>query len=593
MSITDVFLLEVKRKRKEFNYRTLLFIVPLLILFVLAFVFVTQRAYYNTTPVYVLVTDSDDLSSYTDNSLFTPTHEGAPRSSLLTVAASSSGSTFTVVYEYSLAQRAGSEALRSLLRQENARILEENAIVPPVLLNITELFREELIQNNITIFKAPTFDQPSSSNSSGSNSAFQNSSAASQGSSTTAAPSIRGGGVIDFSSPSSPLTNRSLVYAQEDEAEYSTVNDLDTLSHIKHVFVAIEVIVILNFFAVLFASSIFQEKINRRSSLLFVSPLRTYHILIGKMLPYFCGAFALIFLVLVLNRIPLVYIVPSVLVVFILSLLYFSVSYVSAIFARSHKEFSFLSVFAISIVSLYLIIPAFVANYSLISNASLLTPLVLYAQGISVAFPTLFFLCLVYLLITLWIFYIASFLFSFEEFYSTKGIFTKIVRMAELYVRKFHHAAIFTFFSIPIGWLVEVMLIIVLLVVKIPHTLYVIIFIAAFVEEFLRNLPIYAYFKDRPNKEVLRSGVFFSLASGFGFGLAEKLLLFIMVAPFIQGYAALVLGSFIVPLLLHSALCYLFLLLRVYSPWKHYAFLCVVAGIVHAFINISLLGVLT
>jgi len=575
MNLLSVAGIELKRKRREFNKRSLLVIIPLIIVFIALLAYAMQSQYSHTVPVYVIETDSAELMALLQGSQFTSSGlEIAPR---LTVFEQGG---LHIAQERGFVQRSAAQALRHQLRVANVAYLQQHDLSPVVLLNISERFQNfTQEQSNFISISSPTETVEEEEVVVEQRVVIEQIGDADPGDSTEISSSEQ---------RETALFSNQL--SRGEEGDYQSVEDLETFGHIRHVFVAISVVIVLNFFAVMYANSLFQEKLNKRSALLFTMPLQTRDILFGKALPYLALSLILISVLLILHGMPMQFYAYAMGVTIVLAGFYFAVAYISAVFARSHREFSFISVFLISLLSLYLIIPAFVANVSPISNASLLTPLVLFAQGITLPLSVITFLVVIYSVVILWLFYIASYLFTYEEFYSNASVTEKIMQMATLYIKKWYHAAIFAFFCVPMGWLLEVLLIMVLLVARVPHMLVVVVLLAAYIEEILRNLAAHAFF--RSHAFTWLSAVVISLASGAGFAIAEKSLLFVMIAPFAQGYELLLIGSFIIPIILHGLLTFVFLVLRRYLPLKYYI-LCLITGLLHAGINLAVLGVLT
>ena len=122
-------------------------------------------------------------------------------------------------------------------------------------------------------------------------------------------------------------------------------NDVNTLVGVKYLFLIIQLMLVFNFFSALLGNSFFEEKLNYRSSILFSMPLPKRFVIIGKLLPYLCLSFA-IALILIGVQQPSLLLQPLLyLLLFVLALTYFSLSFLNGLLARSNKEYSFLNVF--------------------------------------------------------------------------------------------------------------------------------------------------------------------------------------------------------------------------------------------------------
>ena len=77
----------------------------------------------------------------------------------------------------------------------------------------------------------------------------------------------------------------------------------------------------------------------------------------------------------------------------------------------------------------------------------------------------------------------------------------------------------------------------------------------------------------------------YSLLTGFGFFVGEKVILLIMVAEFVDAYGALVLTGIIMPLLLHTLLTFIFMLTASKFGKHNFGTAVLVSGMAHFFIN--------
>jgi hypothetical protein len=113
-------------------------------------------------------------------------------------------------------------------------------------------------------------------------------------------------------------------------------------------------------------------------------------------------------------------------------------------------------------------------------------------------------------------------------------------------------------------------------------------FFAALVEEVFRNLGVYAIITRKLEKMTIWKMVGFSLLTGFGFFVGEKVILLIMVAEFFDAYGALILTGVILPLVLHSLLTFIFMLTASKFGKHNFGTAVLVAGMAHFFINFAI-----
>ena len=85
--------------------------------------------------------------------------------------------------------------------------------------------------------------------------------------------------------------------------------------------------------------------------------------------------------------------------------------------------------------------------------------------------------------------------------------------------------------------------------------------------------------------------ILFSVMTGLGFMFAEKGLLALSIAPFLQGYQLLVLTGLVVPFLLHTCFTLLFVYGAYYFPVlrKHYFWSMLFLGLLHSAFNYSVI----
>jgi hypothetical protein len=374
------------------------------------------------------------------------------------------------------------------------------------------------------------------------------------------------------------------------DAEFMTPSQINTFAFVKDLFIFIQILFILNIASGLFGTAILEEKLNQRSSLLFLAHISQWDFILGKVLVYFVSVYILFIGILAMQYPFLLTHVAVYFIGFVLLILYLGMSCLNGLLARNHKEYSFLSVFTITGVSLYLLIPAFLANISELSYASLLTPFALYAQGAFVNNSLLFFVIPIYGIIGLLLFYICSVCWDFESLYAFETPYQKLLLLLSKAMHNVWHGFIFGLSSVAFGWVSQLLLIAVLLSVDVVGK-YIFFFIfAAIFEEFFRNMGAYALVKY--NHPLLSKKFLFSCFIGLGFMIAEKGFLVLTIAPYLEGFELLVLSGLIAPFMLHTLLTYgYFTLATRYNLFKtNYLLTCILLGLLHAGINLLIIS---
>lgn len=389
----------------------------------------------------------------------------------------------------------------------------------------------------------------------------------------------------------------SLVFNETlDVDDLHNTDDIDTFSFAKNLLLLIQIIFVLNIASGLFGTSIYEEKINQRSSLLFSAAVSSFEFIIGKALPYFIFSFIASIAFLFFYDPSFLTHLPVFLILIELIALYLSITCLNGFLARSTKEFSFLNLFSVSVLSLYLLIPGFLANISELSYASLLTPLLHYSNGTPVSYNLLFFVMPAYALVAVLIFFIASKAWDYESLY---GFFTPgehLTRLLSIFLTSYPLFFLYGMFVVAFGWVIQLGLIVVVLSINFLGKYFLFFIIAAFFEEYLRNYGVRAVLKNKSfDLRGFKKSFLASFLIGLGFLFSEKIFLLLSIAPFIDGFRLLVAAGLIVPLMIHFGFTFMYLsLAKRYAFFiNHYFLSMVLFGCVHGifnFLTISLVG---
>jgi hypothetical protein len=639
-NILPVLLTELKRRRTSLRPKALTGILFVLIIFALSFLLLSlsglgqQRIYYTIDPaapgLFAYFTDSSFLISRESNTVI---FDAGDRYELRTTD--------------DIVGSATRAALVNRLKEVNFNAFSHYNISPKymLLLNVTERYREELLNRSpIADVARPAYgsgaslddipgptdtdekdvEQDKGSSSGGDDGGSSPSGASSSETEpptgsvadTRTAPDTGSGAgasgieneaMEEDSSQEQSISGlrageEGVVQSTQDEQgdeihpDLLPATEVETFSHVKDMFIIIQFLLILNFMSAIFGNAIFEEKLSQRSSMLFMSNLRTHEFIIGKMLPYALIAMALM-CILVAVQYPAMLLQPMAYVIMAtLVILYFSFACLNGFLARSNKEYSFLNVFSISGISLYLLIPAFIANYSKLGYASLFTPLLFYAQEAAVDVSLLLFLLPIYLGVGLILFFVASRHWNYEDLYQYRPVKEKIYSMVEKSVKHLWHYLVAGVFVVPFAWMVQLLFIAVFLVVDLPFKTVLFMMLAAFTEDILKNIAPYATLRnaraDSPSWRIGRL-VAISLLTGGGFMVAEKLFLVLAIVPYLNGFELLVTAGLVVPFLLHAGLTFLYLLLmkHVVVARRRYVLFMLLSGIIHVSINLLILNV--
>ena len=288
---------------------------------------------------------------------------------------------------------------------------------------------------------------------------------------------------------------------------------------------AVLFVVPLNFLIQAYGSTFLSERLNRRGELLLVSPVTRLDIIAGKTLPYFLGAMALEAAI----AVGLTYLATgslgglvSVLAVAPLVLLFLAATFLGAMFARSFKELTFLTVTITVTLTSYAFVPAIFTNAGPVALISPLTIVVRNLQGQAVSLLEFAFSTLPPLLTAAVLFGLGAGLYREEDLFAQRSVPLKVLDALAGPIRKRWHVGAVTAFLIPFVFVLELLAVGVLFALgelSIPLVLVAV----AVIEEVAKSLHVYASFEHGRFERTARAGLLVGAISGVGFFLAEKL----------------------------------------------------------------------
>jgi ABC-type Na+ efflux pump permease subunit len=275
----------------------------------------------------------------------------------------------------------------------------------------------------------------------------------------------------------------------------------------------------MNFVVQAYASSVLAERIGRRGELLLVAPVSRWSIIAGKTLPYFLGMVAiaaLTALAIGAGAVAVAAVVP-------IALTFLACAFVAAVFARSFKELTFLTV-AISVgVTSYVFVPAIFTDVHPIAIISPLTLVVFDLQGEAVRLADYVFSTGPFYLAAGVLFALGAGVYREEDLFTQRPVHLKAADALAGRIRGRASAAKLSALSIPFVFAAELAALAVLFALPSNVSVPVLLVIVAFVEEVAKSLHVHAGFLlgryDRSYGTALAVGAL----SGLGFFLAEKL----------------------------------------------------------------------
>jgi ABC-type Na+ efflux pump permease subunit len=318
----------------------------------------------------------------------------------------------------------------------------------------------------------------------------------------------------------------------------------------------------LNFLIQAYGSTILSERINRRGELLLVAPVSRLDVVGGKTLPYFLAAMAVEGAI----AVGLTYVsrgtlggLVSVAAVTPIVLLFLAATFLGAMFARSFKELTFVTVTITVSLTTYAFVPAIFTDVNPIALISPLTIVVRDLQGQAVAASEFVFSTAPPFLSALVLFGLGLGLYREEDMFAQRSIPLKLLDALAGRIRRRWHVAVLTAVLLPFVFVLELLAIATLFAlgeVSIPLILVVV----AVVEEVAKSLHVYAASVHDRFERRARTALVVGALSGVGFFVGEKITLLAQLVglPELQiGRAGLQIGLLpglavlAAPLLLH------------------------------------------
>jgi ABC-type Na+ efflux pump permease subunit len=281
----------------------------------------------------------------------------------------------------------------------------------------------------------------------------------------------------------------------------------------------------LNFVIQAYGSTVLSERINRRGELLLVAPVSRADIIIGKTLPYFAGSIGVAALI----TLGLQGSVVSVLAIVPLAGLFLSATFLGAMFARSFKELTFLTVTITVSLTAYAFVPAIFTDVTPIALISPLTLVVRDLQGQAVAFGQFLFSTLPPTLTALVMFGLGAGLYREEDMFTQRPVPLKVLDALAGPIKRRRSVGLLSAVLLPFVLVTELVVVALLFAlgeVSIPLVLVAV----AVIEEVAKSLHVYAGYVHAKFDRHLRTALVLGAFSGFGFFLAEKFALIAQLA---------------------------------------------------------------
>ncbi len=286
----------------------------------------------------------------------------------------------------------------------------------------------------------------------------------------------------------------------------------------------------LNFLIQIYGSTILSERLKRRGELLLVSPVTRGEIIAGKTLPYVLGAMAVESTL----AVGLVYLVQgqlggfvSILAVTPLVLLFLGTTFLGAMFARSFKELTFVTVSITVGLTAYSFVPAIFTDVNEIALISPLTLVVRDLQAEAVSLPAVAFSLTPPFLVAGVCFALGAGLYREEDMFTQRAIPGRVLDALAGPIGARWHVGVMTAVLIPFVFVAQLFAIALLFPLEAVGSaaILLVLLVVVVTEEIAKSLHIYAAYEHGRFDRGLRTALVLGLASGVGFFIAEKIAL--------------------------------------------------------------------
>jgi ABC-type Na+ efflux pump permease subunit len=341
--------------------------------------------------------------------------------------------------------------------------------------------------------------------------------------------------------------------------------EIDAPFPFQSLVLALLFVIPLNFLIQAYGSTILSERINRRGELMLVSPVSRFDIIAGKTLPYFLGAMVLeavlavglLFLVQgeLGGLVPVLALTPLV-------LLFLGTTFLGAMFARSFKELTFVTVTITVTLTSYAFVPAIFSDINEIALISPLTVVVRTLQSEAVTLPQFAFSTTPSLLVAVVCFALGSGLYREEDMFDQRSLSGRVLDALAGPVSGLRGVGTMTAVLVPFAFIAQLLAIALLFVLgetsvpglgNVSVAVVLIFVVVAVTEELVKSLHVYASYEHGRFDQSVRTALALGAASGVGFFLAEKIALLAQLVGLPQldvGEAGLLGGVVVGPALL-------------------------------------------
>ncbi|CAM2838998.1 ABC transporter permease subunit [Halobacterium salinarum] len=277
----------------------------------------------------------------------------------------------------------------------------------------------------------------------------------------------------------------------------------------------------LNIVIQAYGSSVLAERIDRRGEPLLVAPVSRGDIVAGKTLPYFAGAIALVSVIAAATGAG----VLAVLAVAPLAALFLAATFLGAMFARSYKELTFVTVAVSVALTTYAFVPAVFAEVNQIAAISPLTVVVDSITDSGVSTGQFVLSTAPPGLAAFVLFGLGTGVYREEDMFTQLPIPSKLLDALAAPLATPRRAGVWTALFLPFVLVAELFAVALLFVAPVSLSIPVLLGAIAVIEEVAKSIHVFAAFERGQYRRSFRTALAVGAASGVGFFVAEKALL--------------------------------------------------------------------
>lgn len=335
----------------------------------------------------------------------------------------------------------------------------------------------------------------------------------------TTSSSTSGGSSAAPSSPASQGAPQSASSGFDFLPPERSVNTPETLAPpfpFRSLLLAYAFLIPMNFVVQVYAGSAIGERLGRKGEPLLASPARPYEIIVGKALPYFLLMMLVaagIVLWIGAGWLSLVAVAP-------LAYAFLALEFISAMYARSFRELTFLTVFTSVSLTIYAFLPAVFSDVHPIALVSPITLVVFDLRDQAVSMGELIYAIAPLTAFSTILFVLGAALYREEDLFHQKPVLAKAVDSVARQIRGVTSGIKLQFLFLPFVFVAELLLVTFLFAWPVKVGLIGVLLAVALVEESFKAAPSYAGLQRGliPPKRAL----LFGALVGLGFFLAEK-----------------------------------------------------------------------